>query len=225
MRRLAAKQQAGSTSGALRQITYKCRARVLRRPPARAEAAWPPPCQSRDPRPRHTLDPAPGRGESASPRPFGHLLVRGAGMAQPCMARFQPAPLTKQPPLSCCTPCLSFPVGMGCTPMVGMPGWAKLPVGCRGLPWSSWAGRVPHLCHWQPARCKHVFTPSGCSPGAGCAACVEPGVPLPSPAGTPYASMPGTLCPCALHQKHCPPTDALGLRFEGWEADMITQEH
>lgn len=65
-------------------------------------------------------------------------------MAQPRMARFQPAAPTKQPPLSCCAPCLSFPVGLGCIPTAGMPGQAELPVGCRGHPGSSWPGQAPH---------------------------------------------------------------------------------
>lgn len=72
--------------------------------------------------------------------------------------------------------CLSFPAGR--TP--ARLGWAAR--GVRGAPGSGRAGRAPHPPRWQPARHEPVFTPPRHSPGAGCAGCVEPGVPSPGPA-------------------------------------------
>jgi len=174
--RLAAKRQAGSTSGALRKIAYKCRARALRR----------------DPWPWHAPEMAAARGKvPALGRSDPHWWW-GPGVVQPPTARFQPAPPTQQPPLVSCTPCLSFPLGLH--PTAGMPGRTELPVGRGGNPGSSRPGREPHPPRWQPAWHRPVFTPPGCSPGAGCAGCTEPGEPLPSAAATPCASTPGTLC-------------------------------
>lgn len=172
MRRLAAKRQAGSTSGALRQIAYKCSA-------GRGKGG----AAARSPDGAETLrDP---RGKLPALGLSDPCWQRGPGWDSPARCISIQLPPAKQPPLSCCTRCLSFPVGLGCTPMVGMPSQAELPVGCRGHPGSNRPGRVPHPHHWQPAWPKPVFNPPGRSPGAGCAGCVEPGVPSPSPAGIP----------------------------------------
>lgn len=138
--------------------------------------------QGRDPHRWHAL----ALGEDASPQPFGSSL-----------ASFQPAPPTKQPPLSCCTLRLSFPMGLGGTPMTGMPGQAELPTGCRGHLGSSWPGRAPHPHRWQLAWHKPMFTPQGPHPAqpappvpAHRAPCIAP-CPSPetlTPWGHPWAS-------------------------------------
>lgn len=177
--------------------------------------------QGRDPRPRHAPDPAPTGGIKCRPSAFRTLADGGGpGWHSPPwhISNHFPQPSS---PLRRAALCASVsPVRMGCTAAVGTPGWAELPVGCRGLPGSSRPGQEPHLHRWPGTNT--YLSPSGCSPGAGC---VEPGVPLPGSAGTPCASTPGHPAPpCALHRRSRPPRDTLGCRFKGWEADMIPPE-
>lgn len=123
------------------------------------------------------VGPAAGRGEGSAaaqhqtgPGPRSHPwhgLAAALGSAQPRTAHSLAARASVSPPFSA---------------MLGMPGWAGLLVGCGGHPGSAQPGRAPQPAAWQPARHEAVLTPPRHSPGAGCAGCVEPGVPSPGPA-------------------------------------------
>lgn len=170
------------------------------RPPAVAKAARPPSTRwGRDPHPWHALAPA--------------LGLWAPTVAQPRTAHSQAASFA----------CASVSP-RAALPWRGMPGWAGLPVGCRGHPGSGRPGRAPHPPRWQPARHKPVFIPPPRhSPGAGCAGCVEPGVPSPGPA--PLCRHTGhPESPPARQRRACSCGDTRELHPEISETDTIPPE-
>lgn len=197
--------------------------------PAMAKAAWPPSRQT-GPRPSFAAHSRSSSGprweESAGPQPFGSSLVGGGQNGTALHGVFPTSSPDQAAPSVLLHPVAQFPRGAGlrCTPMVGMPGQAELPMGCRGHPGSSWPGQVPHLHHWQPARHKPVLTPQGHSPSTGCAGCVEHA--LAQPGWHPLCQHAGhPASPRALHRRPHPCGDTLGLHPEVSEVDTIPPKH
>lgn len=129
------------------------------------------------------VGPAAGRGEGSAAAQ--HQTGPGpSSLARPGCGPWAPpwhSParrIPKQHPFACASvsPRAALP-WQGCQAGLGSSWGAG---GTRG--WSGRPGRAPHPPCWQPARHKPVFTPPRHSPGAGCAGCVEPGVPSPGPA-------------------------------------------
>lgn len=199
------KQQAGNTSGELQQIAYKCG----------------PTCSSgRRPWRRLRCDPVPRPSRPIAPPQLafwcvGHLLTAGfqsriagwEGGSCPAPAwgggwgGTAPCRLVKQLPRAIsppgkearCPRASVSPRGWA-APCHSDAGLCSAPRGVRGHPrGGSGPGRVPqHTAGSRPGTNPYL-PPLGRSPGAGCAGCVEPGVPSPSPAATPCASTPGTV--------------------------------
>lgn len=131
------------------------------------------------------VGPAAGRGEGSAAAqhqmgPGPSSLARPGSGPRPLGPHRGTAPHGAFPSSLLCL-CLGFPTG--CTPMAGDArlGWA--PRGVQGAPGErpAGAGTSPAALAAGPAQTR-IYPPPRHSPGAGCAGCVEPGVPSPGPA-------------------------------------------
>lgn len=142
----------------------------------------------------HSRFPVPHRWLGGRELPCTCLGGGGWGGTAPCRAVKQLPRAISPPGKEAHCPRASVSPRGWAAPCHGDAGLCSAPRGARGHPrGGSGPGRVPqHTAGSRPGTNPYL-PPLGRSPGAGCAGCVEPGVPSPSPAATPCASTPGTV--------------------------------